>query len=486
MGATSSRTSISAQYKTVFTPNEQAILLEIRLTNYFIQIFLVGWSYLVNKNDVYTISTASLAAIRDKGGLDYKPDPTRWTSNDALRATAWLIRSDCTENITAWWWLIMTALSNSTALSLVSFLTNTVQFVWQQQNQPVPTEQACKRLGFDIEDEPSAHWPTDSASDSDDTTEQLFRRDSAYQHWLKQCQSTFSENTISLEEFRSWLSRSEAAQALLLHLAESILLKSSSAALISRNETNLYGLNSESSITSRLLPQLTGNSTCLLDSTDRWLLARHMPTDCRLTWRLVFSTRHHGNNWQHFASALLQSASTLIVIREARPSNDDVNKETSIGSRTFGGFVQEPWRKLPDFYGNADSFLFTQQPTGPLCIHMATSTNSNYQYFNYSTKSLPNGMGMGGQLNYFGLWIAADNFGVGQCKAAPLNSTFRCPQLSTEPQFKIEDMEVWCVRELEPNSDNLPLHSDAAAILEMAGRTMYSKQLRDPDLDQDN
>lgn len=37
-----------------------------------------------------------------------------------------------------------------------------------------------------------------------------------------------------------------------------------------------------------------------------------------------------------------------------------------------------------------------------------TPFNSNYQYFNLKQKTMPNGLGMGGQLEYFGLWIDSE------------------------------------------------------------------------------
>ena len=50
--------------------------------------------------------------------------------------------------------------------------------------------------------------------------------------------------------------------------------------------------------------------------------------------------------------------------------------------------------------------------------------------------------GMGGQLEYFGLWIDSD-YGKGKC--SPSCSTFNCRQLSSQPEFKIERLEVWAV-----------------------------------------
>lgn len=52
--------------------------------------------------------------------------------------------------------------------------------------------------------------------------------------------------------------------------------------------------------------------------------------------------------------------------------------------------------------------------------------------------------GMGGQHNYFGLWIDVD-FGKGHSKAKPTCTTYNSPQLSAQEDFRFEKMEVWAV-----------------------------------------
>ena len=75
----------------------------------------------------------------------------------------------------------------------------------------------------------------------------------------------------------------------------------------------------------------------------------------------------------------------------------------------FGGFATDSWRLGPKFYGKPESFLFQLSPT--VGVFDSTPFNSNYQYFNLKQKTMPNGLGMGGQLEYFGLWIDSE-FGL--------------------------------------------------------------------------
>ena len=59
---------------------------------------------------------------------------------------------------------------------------------------------------------------------------------------------------------------------------------------------------------------------------------------------------------------------------------------------------------------------------------------------------------MGGQHEYFGLWLDHD-YGSGHSKAHPRSTTYNSPQLSKEEEFKIAKLEVWAV--------GLPVESQA-------------------------
>ena len=49
---------------------------------------------------------------------------------------------------------------------------------------------------------------------------------------------------------------------------------------------------------------------------------------------------------------------------------------------------------------------------------------------------------MGGQLNYFGLWLSAE-YGRGHSRARPKCSTFGSPCLSSTEEFEIDVLEAW-------------------------------------------
>jgi len=51
---------------------------------------------------------------------------------------------------------------------------------------------------------------------------------------------------------------------------------------------------------------------------------------------------------------------------------------------------------------------------------------------------------MGGQLEYFGLWLDSE-FGKGHSKAEPRCTTYNSPQLSKHETFEIKTLEIWSV-----------------------------------------
>ncbi|KAI7828555.1 TLD-domain-containing protein [Gamsiella multidivaricata] len=150
----------------------------------------------------------------------------------------------------------------------------------------------------------------------------------------------------------------------------------------------------------------------------------------------------------------------------------------------FGAYADQDWEQSPKFYGSDRSFLFTIRPQ--FRIYQPSRVNSNFQYLDYGTKTLPNGIGFGGQFRYFGLWLASD-FQSGQSAAEPLCSTYQSPRLSKRQDFKLDEMEVWQVhpslteRDEGPKHSAMDAHPDAVALLEMANRQMYSKDVRAPE-----
>ena len=212
------------------------------------------------------------------------------------------------------------------------------------------------------------------------------------------------------------------------------------------------------------VPEGTKTSLSLLQLV---FLNSHLPHGHRHVWRPLFNTDTHGESFSKFAGAITRQGPTIIII------TDEVGN-------VFGGFATDAWKMGPKFVGKPESFLFHLHPK--MNIYDSTPFNSNYQYFNLKQKTMPNGLGMGGQLEYFGFWI--DNeFGV--VKTSPSCSTYHSPQLG-ELEGKIRRLEVFGVGELseddlEAGPSVLDMDPEAQAVLEMMGKTFHSKVIREVD-----
>ncbi|XP_059849155.1 MTOR-associated protein MEAK7 isoform X5 [Hypanus sabinus] len=189
-------------------------------------------------------------------------------------------------------------------------------------------------------------------------------------------------------------------------------------------------------------------------------LKPNLPSRNQRQWKLLFSSQAHGESFSRLSTQILHKGPTLLVVKD------------SLGY-VFGGFASCSWELKPQFQGDSRCFLFTLNPK--LGIYSCTGYNEHYMYLNVGQQTMPNGLGMGGQHNYFGLWIDS-NYGKGHSKAKPRCTTYNSPQLSAEEHFTIDTLEVWMVgnlpaSELSKTKSILDTDPEAQALLEMVGKT---------------
>jgi len=216
-----------------------------------------------------------------------------------------------------------------------------------------------------------------------------------------------------------------------------------------------------------LLPKLPLGNKTSLSLLQVIFLNTHLPHELRHLWRPLFNTDIHGESFSKFTGCISSQGPTIIVVWDEQ-------------NNVFGGFATESWKMGPKFVGKPESFLFHLQPK--MNIYDSTPFNSNYQYFNLKQKTMPNGLGMGGQLDYFGFWIDSE-FGI--VKTSPTCSTYHSPQLG-QTEGKIRKIEVFGVGELsehdiEAGRSVLDMDPEAQAVLEMMGKTFHSKVIREVD-----
>lgn len=217
---------------------------------------------------------------------------------------------------------------------------------------------------------------------------------------------------------------------------------------------------------------------CLLDLPTLMFLAPQLPDGYSAPWRLMFSTRLHGESFTRMMAGLMKRGPTLLLLKDTK-------------GHVFGGFASHSWEVKPQFQGDSRCFLFTVSPK--LRVYTGTGYNQHFMYLNQNQQTMPNGLGMGGQHGYFGLWLDSD-FGHGHSRARPKCTTYGSPQLSGEEDFTLDSMEVWAVgKPPEPEEGEegggkksiLDVDPEVQALMEITGKTLHSQGLREPEDDQE-
>ena len=213
-----------------------------------------------------------------------------------------------------------------------------------------------------------------------------------------------------------------------------------------------------------LLPELigAGGEESLLDATSVMYLNSYLPMECQQQWRQVFDSKKHG---QSFATMLQKlekvGGQSLVVVRDA-------------DGYVFGGFASVPWSVSPQYQGDNSCFLFSL--SRGMGVFMAGDYNNHFMYLNHEMETLPNGLAMGGQPGYYGLFLDSD-FGKGHSHAEPSCTTYNSPQLSKSKEFDIDRVEVWSLGDAKDRSavshgSVLDTSADVQAMMEMVGKPM--------------
>ncbi|XP_060778891.1 MTOR-associated protein MEAK7 isoform X2 [Neoarius graeffei] len=213
---------------------------------------------------------------------------------------------------------------------------------------------------------------------------------------------------------------------------------------------------------------------CLLDIPLLMFLTSQLPAGHATPWRLLFSTSVHGESFTRLVGNCKNRGSTVLLVKDTK-------------SHVFGGFASQSWETKPQFQGDSRCFLFSVSPS--MRVFTCTGYNKHYMYLNQGQQTMPNGLGMGGQHGYFGLWLDSD-FGRGHSRARPRCTTYGSPQLSGDEDFTVDTVEVWGVgvppeeqEQDEKKKSVLDLDPETQAIIEMTGKTLHSQGLREPEDD---
>jgi len=180
------------------------------------------------------------------------------------------------------------------------------------------------------------------------------------------------------------------------------------------------------------LPELIGQSSVLDEADIRFLCSAFPSTEFTEKWTLLFNSTKNGKSFNRFCYHVTGRGPTLLIMRDQQ-------------QHVFGAFASETWKdKFPKYYGTAQSFLFKIKPNR--VIYKTTGFNDHYQYLNQGTETLFNGIGMGGQMEYF-TWCIGEDFENGKCRGNP-SSTYGCPPIAATEDWTLDYIEVWEVKPL--------------------------------------
>ncbi|XP_073017438.1 uncharacterized protein [Primulina eburnea] len=169
-------------------------------------------------------------------------------------------------------------------------------------------------------------------------------------------------------------------------------------------------------------------SLILLRKEYAWHIGGALPQYELEEWKLLYHSAVHGLSFSTFLGNIPDDGPTLLIIKD---------KEGYI----YGGYASQPWERHGDFFGDMKSFLFQLHPKAS--IFRPTGANNNIQWcaVNFSSDSIPNGIGFGGRANHFGMFISA-SFDQGQTFSC---TTFGSPCLSKTSRVYPEVIECWGV-----------------------------------------
>eukprot|EP01135_Chromosphaera_perkinsii_P006014 Nk52_evm2s380 gene=Nk52_evmTU2s380 len=206
----------------------------------------------------------------------------------------------------------------------------------------------------------------------------------------------------------------------------------------------------------------------LLSRESVWFLNAHVPVELRSEWRRLFSSKEDGASFNSLVDSITGQGPLVMAIKDKN-------------EHLFGAFVSGNLKLHCKFYGDTNCFLFSLNPE--MRTYDPSGYNENYVFCSRGMETLPNGIGFGGQLEYFGLFISSD-FDHGHSRGHPLSTTYNSPVLSASSDFEVVAIEVWGLgkppEDLSKGRDRsaLDTNPEAAEIMEMAGKKMYSKHLR--------
>ncbi|XP_039133921.1 uncharacterized protein LOC120270909 isoform X1 [Dioscorea cayenensis subsp. rotundata] len=189
-------------------------------------------------------------------------------------------------------------------------------------------------------------------------------------------------------------------------------------------------------------PEDISSDMLILRKEDAWHIGGALSQSEAEEWKLLYHSAINGLSFNTFMGNISSGdGPTVLVIKDTE-------------GHIYGGYASQQWERQSAFFGDMRSFLFQLYPRAS--IFRPTGANNNLQWcaVNFSSDSIPNGIGFGGRENHFGLFISA-NFDRGHTFSC---TTFNSPCLSKSSQIVPEVIECWgtVVKGLQNEKAELP------------------------------
>ncbi|KAI0496873.1 hypothetical protein KFK09_023197 [Dendrobium nobile] len=233
-----------------------------------------------------------------------------------------------------------------------------------------------------------------------------------------------AENCMSLVDFRNWCNVIPSARNYL-------------GSLLKPPDTVRPGFQ----IPHLLHPENLSPESLTLQKEHAWQILGSLSQSGSQQWKLVYHSAINGLSFSTFMGSISSvEGPTILVMKD-------------IEGHIYGGYASQPWERHSDFYGDMKSFLFQLYPQAS--IFRPTGQNNNLQWcaVNFSSDSIPNGIGFGGRANHFGFFLSS-SFDQGHSFTC---TTFNSPCLSKTNQIRPDVIECWAVLTKEINHDKTEL-----------------------------
>ncbi|KAL0037976.1 hypothetical protein WJX79_008102 [Trebouxia sp. C0005] len=228
-----------------------------------------------------------------------------------------------------------------------------------------------------------------------------------------------SSQGLSLNVFLQWSKQLPALLTSLKSLLTAGSVETDSTAISATNHVKVP----------RMMYSDLSPSSCLMSPQLAWLLSSRLPPKQSAVWELLFHSNKHGQSFNTFMGKAAGKGPTLLLVKDKQ-------------GQLFGGYASEPWLKNGKYYGNFSTFLFQLLPK--VAMYNPSGANQNFQYCGHNFASLPNGIGFGGQVGYWSLFVN----GLFEKGMSHKGATYTNPApLSADTKFEVDVVECWLTQQ---------------------------------------